>query len=359
MLFFDKNCCPSCGESVLEHIEKQEFSSSKLLREDEKQLLDSQTDIFIETPSLKHFLKYYKTGDYIKALFGNKPPSNPRREEIIEAIDLFEMEHFDKSQEWSVPIARIKEDMMAREQDNAPLTEIPKAIEMPPIDRIKRDKAIHLLLEADRLNRGGYLEECIHLCGESLKIDPYLKEAYQMRAFAYLLLDNWKDYLDNVVQDCTSIIAMDPQNYQAYNDRGRAYVRKMMPEKAIDDYSKSLQIDPAYTIAALNKMSAEISLNRFQDAVSTYGHWRKDIVTPDYMLIASSLVCIALALDGRDYRRYMAPLKNISVRFKYLDTWNPYSIDQHIQKLTSDQFYPERVLEAKGIQELFKEHMIS
>ncbi len=217
-------------------------------------------------------------------------------------------------------------------------------------------KAEAILAEAERLEDNGKLESAIEMCTRAIEAAPSFAKAYQKRAWICLLVPNYQQYLDQVIQDCTKVIDIDPDNALAYNDRGRAYIRKGDMENAIFNYGKAIELEPCLTIAALNKISAEIILGRYKDAVGTYGEWRRDVVSPKQMVIASSLICIALALDGKSYEEYTAPLLDRRIRLKYLHDWNYSGTDRCLDALEKEGYFPDRFAKAKEIQDLFKGH---
>lgn len=308
----------------------------------------------VRVPSLSEFLRFYEARDYYRAIC---VPRNATPEEIRDAIDRFEMDHSDKSSEWGIPMAKIKEGLLKpgraiqQNQENEKQKEKIKAVDLQ-----SWKKAEAMLVEAERLEDNGKLERAIEMCARAMEVAPSLAKAYKKRAWICLLLPNYEQYLDQVIQDCTKVIDIEPDDAFAYNDRGRAYIRKGDLESAIFNYGKALELEPSLTIAALNKISAEIILGRYKDAVGTYGEWRRDVISPEQMVIASSLICIALALDGKSYEDYTAPLLDRKVRLKYLHIWNYTGTDRYLAKIEKEDYFSDRVSKAKEIQNLFKEH---
>ncbi|GFO96092.1 TPR domain-containing protein [groundwater metagenome] len=349
-LFFkrEQQICPICKKTTIVEMDEQiRPSSSNITMSEEKQVV-------VKVPSLSEFLKFYKAKDYSKAI-GASPNSTP--EEIRDAIDRFEMEHLDESGKWSIPMAKMKEALLKpnTKSSTEPRDEKQKE-KKKAVDLQYWKKAEAILSEAKLLEDSGKLEGAIEMCTRAIEVAPSFANAYKKRAWICLLLPNYQQYLDQVIQDCTKVIEIEPDNALAYNDRGRAYIRKGDLENAIFNYGKALTLEPSLTIAALNKISAEIILGRYKDAVGTYGEWRRDVVSPKQMVIASSLICIALALDGKSYEDYTAPLLDRKIRIKYLHDWNYTGTDRYLAKIDKEGYFSDRVIKAKEIQDSFKEH---
>ncbi len=359
-LFFkrEQQICPICKKTTIVEIEEHKGATEaeKVLKKQNPK----DTNVAEQArmvPSVSEFLRFYNDGNYIKAIFGNNPPSNPTFEQIRDAIEVFEMEHLDESSKWSIPMAKMKEALLKpnAKSSTEPRDEKQKE-KKKAVDLQSWKKAEAMLLEAEQLEDNGKLESAIEVCTRAIEVAPYFANAYKKRAWICLLLPNYQQYLDQVIQDCTKVIEIEPDNALAYNDRGRAYIRKGDLENAIFNYGKALGLEPSLTIAALNKISAEIILGRYKDAVGTYGEWRRDVVSPKQMVIASSLICIALALDGKSYEDYTAPLLDRKIRIKYLHDWNYTGTDRYLAKIDKEGYFSDRVIKAKEIQDSFKEH---
>ncbi len=302
-------------------------------------------------PSLEHFIKYYNKGDYFKALNLGEDTS---LDEIAERIEEFEMEHFEFSDEYSIPMARLKSELLVQTSQPAPEHIIAPSRNISFANRLI---AQSLYSQACLLLHGENLDGSLNLLNQALDRDPDLTHAYSLRASILLIVPDYPIYLDQVISDCNRVIELESGDANAYNDRGRAYMRKGNPIKAIEDYEMALNIQPSMVIASLNKMSAEITLNRFEDVVGTYGALLKNDLSPRNILIASSLVSIALALDGKPYKKYMAPLLDPERKLKYLVDWNPQAIDDYLEDLAYPVNDDERIANALEIQKLFKENL--
>ncbi len=65
---------------------------------------------------------------------------------------------------------------------------------------------------------------------------------------------NLKEY-DKAIENYTSTIQLDPNNKLAYYNRGLAWSTKDY-DKAIEDYSKTIQLDPDYKLAYYSRAYA-------------------------------------------------------------------------------------------------------
>lgn len=61
-----------------------------------------------------------------------------------------------------------------------------------------------------------------------------------------LTLFNAKQYKEAIVE-YTKVIQLDPKHYLAYEDRGMCYAFTMQDEKAIEDYTKAIEIHPTWS----------------------------------------------------------------------------------------------------------------
>lgn len=276
------------------------------------------------------------------------------QEEIRDAIDQFEIDHLDRSCEWSIQMAKIKEFLFNRNLGFEQGKINKKRKETIRIDYQTMKKAKAILSEAERFENNGKLKEALEMCNKALEVVPSFIDAHRKRAWICLLLPDYEKYLDQVICDCSKVIEMEPDNALAFNDRGRAYLRRGDLDKAIADYREALELAPFLAMAALNKISAEIIQGKYKDAVGTYGNWQRDFATNKEMVIASSLICIALALDGKIYLKYTAPLMEQKVKLKYLHDWNYSGTDRYLTKLENGGIFLDRVAKAKEIQEIFK-----
>jgi tetratricopeptide (TPR) repeat protein len=202
----------------------------------------------------------------------------------------------------------------------------------------------------------GDIEKAYELSDMAVKDMPGLADAYARREWMALQMDDYRERLDQVIEDCGRVLEQQPDNAYVLNDLGRAYDRKNDREKARAIYRRVLEIEPSMTIAALNLMSLEVRSKRFAEARDIYAAWEGRIQSPAYALISSYLQCTALALDGKEYMQYYAPLLDDRIAIGSTATWNNDNIDSFIRSLEDEGYYPERLKVAKRHRELFKEH---
>jgi tetratricopeptide (TPR) repeat protein len=299
-------------------------------------------------PTLQHFLHWYNKGEYNKAL-GIPPGSS--KDIVRKAIDDFQMEHIASAPEWSIPIANIREQILNKVAPIKPQQTGPKTV-----DKRSWKTVLPYLEEADKLESQKNYSEAMNWCTKAIESSPTCYLAYQKRAWIGLLSPDFKRLLDQIIDDCTTSIEYDPHNYQTYNDRGRAYARKGDLEMASNNYHRALEFNPSYVIAALNAMEADICLGKYQLVVGTFGSFRRDVASSKDLIVAHSLACIALALDGKEYRDKLAPLHDKSIRVRNLVDWCTVEIDHNLENLERQGYNPDRLKKAKEIHLLFRNH---
>ena len=126
---------------------------------------------------------------------------------------------------------------------------------------------------------------------------------------------------------------------------------------ASKDYHRTLEFNPGNVIAALNAMEADICLGNYQLAIGTFGAFKRDVATSKDLIIAHWLVCIALALEGKDYKNQLVPLRDRSIRVRNLVDWCTDEIDHNLENLEHRGYTPDRVQKAKEIHRLFRNHL--
>lgn len=305
-------------------------------------------------PSVEEFLKYYNKGDYYKAIgvFRNAGP-----QEIRDAIDMFEVEHADRPSEWGIPLSKIREALLKVGKEETNEREKKEAIR---IDHSQRRNAEFIMAEADRLFDLGQLDKALKKCDEAINIDPHLGRAYSKRGHIHRVIayapESAKSHIELAIKDYDKAIEIEPESGELYMSRGACYAQKGEIERSIPNYGRALGLNPSNTFAALGKLEAEICLGRYNDAVGTYGAWRRDATSPKDQVIGSSLICIALALQGKPYEEYITPLYDHTVKLSENHDWCIVEIDRHLAELEKQGFASDRVTRAKKIQALFKGH---
>jgi lipoprotein NlpI len=90
--------------------------------------------------------------------------------------------------------------------------------------------------------------------------------AYNNRGIGY---DEKRDY-NRAIQDFSQAIRLDPSYAIAYNNRGNAYRDKQDYDSAIRDYSQAIRLDPSYVIAFNNRGNAYRYKQDFDSAIRDY-----------------------------------------------------------------------------------------
>ncbi len=221
-----------------------------------------------------------------------------------------------------------------------------------------------LLLEAEAYLSNGNFEKSLEKCNEAITIAPISAKAYILRGTIYKAFQEPDNYLDLAIQDYTKAIELDPQNSLAFNKRGDCYAYKdrgnldeVILDKALSDYQASIRLDPNNITAILSKTEIEIWLGRYSDARNTYRNNRlhQTVMSPQYRLMASWLMCLALSLDGMPYEDYLYPLKDDLVIISRED-YNPEDIEPYLSKLKKSNIPTDYLNNALKIHDLFLKH---
>ena len=79
-----------------------------------------------------------------------------------------------------------------------------------------------------------------------------------------------KGEFDKAIEDCTEAIQIDPQNASAYNNRASAWNKKGEFDKAINDCTEAIRIDPEKAYAYKNRGNAWAKKGEFDKAIKDY-----------------------------------------------------------------------------------------
>ena len=90
--------------------------------------------------------------------------------------------------------------------------------------------------------------------------------AYNHRGVAY----HAKGDYDRAINDYTQAIALDPNYAVAYNNRGLAYTSNDNNDRAINDYTQAIMLDPRYAQAYTNRGVAYHAKGDYDRAISDY-----------------------------------------------------------------------------------------
>jgi tetratricopeptide (TPR) repeat protein len=75
---------------------------------------------------------------------------------------------------------------------------------------------------------------------------------------------------DRAIEDFSEAIRLDPEVKQFYNNRGVAWDDKAHYEEAIDDYDRAIELDPRYSLAFNNRGNAWSALADYSRAIADY-----------------------------------------------------------------------------------------
>jgi tetratricopeptide (TPR) repeat protein len=184
--------------------------------------------------------------------------------------------------------------------------------------------------------------------------DSLLIKAYMKRGLIYRMLGN----LNMAIKDYIIATIYHSHNDAAYMAWGACLAQKGDLEKAIPKYGMSILLNPRNNMAILGKMETEICIGKYSDAISTYEILKESEITPQEKVISTFLLCLSLALEGKPYEDYIAPLLNLEVKLSEKHDWCNVEIDRHLTELKKTVFDTNRVTKAKELQALFKNHFI-
>ena len=350
-LFFSKEkvSCPKCGGANF-----KPDSDNFIIQ---KQSIDENISIKPDIPRVEDFLRFFEKKQYYKAI---GLPETASAAEINSRIDLFELEYYERSNEWAIQLSTIKEAIL-QNKDEANQQQIINSqnISQKKVviqDPIAMRKSMEILAQAKKFEKQGKLQDAIDLYTKSISVNPTNVWAYQWRAWNCLLLPDYQPYLQQIIEDCTKVIELEPHDTFAYNNRGRAHARKGELELASKDYHAAIRLDPSLTIAALNGMEVDICCGEYKDAIATHGAWRPDIVNDKEQLIIESLLGIALAFDGKDSGKYQSALNNKKIKIQNKAEWNTDVIDKYLLRLEKENGDIKRLKKAQEIQQVFRSH---
>ena len=76
---------------------------------------------------------------------------------------------------------------------------------------------------------------------------------------------------ERAIEDFSKAIALNPNFAEAYNNRGLAYAELNKYEQAIGDYDRAIELNPALAAAYINRGNAHTNLNKHERAIKDYG----------------------------------------------------------------------------------------
>ena len=122
----------------------------------------------------------------------------------------------------------------------------------------------------------GDYKQAIEDLNRAIEIKPSYADAYNNRGIAYKGLGNYKQ----AIEDLNRAIEIKPSYAQAYYNRGNAYSGLGNYRQAIEDYSRVIEIKPSYADAYNNRGNAYSGLGNYRQAIEDYG--RAIEIKPSY-----------------------------------------------------------------------------
>ncbi len=310
----------------------------------------------VRVPTIEEFLGAYSKNDYYAAI-GVSPQES--RAGIVEAIDRFEMEHMAEAQRWSIPMANLVQRLLG---DTNEVKEEKPADERPADECDAGTRLVVMLMYMDAY---GHYDKCdykgaLEVINEAIRLHPGFALGYSLRADIYRRMGEdggGLKYIEMALEEYEKAGALNsrmPGIHVAIGlclvDLGGSENRK----KACEEYRKALEIHPGDAVIVLDMMEVELCDGRYMDVLATYGEFLSTIKgRADNEIIASSMVCIALALDGRPYDQYLAPLVSNGVVHPF---WSTFPVDNYLTGLGKD-VPGDRREQALKLQGLFKERI--
>ena len=139
--------------------------------------------------------------------------------------------------------------------------------------------------------------------------------AFSNRGIAY---SEKKDY-NRAIQDFSQAIRLDPTNAIVFNNRGNAYRDKQDHDSAILDYSQAIRLDPSYVVAFNNRGNAYRNKQDYDKAIQDYSQAIR--LNPNYALAYNNRGYTHF--DKKDYERAIQDF-NLAIRLdpKYTVAYN-------------------------------------
>ena len=139
---------------------------------------------------------------------------------------------------------------------------------MPAQDKLPKNEAIQEHIDKGiQFGNSGNFEKAISEFKQVLKLDPKNIHAYNNMGVAYFRLGD----IDGVISSYTKAIDLGIADANMYFFRGLMYGKyKQDDAKAIKDYSKAIELEPRYSRAYLNRALAYSSLKMPDKAIVDY-----------------------------------------------------------------------------------------
>jgi tetratricopeptide (TPR) repeat protein len=113
---------------------------------------------------------------------------------------------------------------------------------------IGQKSASELLKQAVICSEAGSLEAAIELCNQAIFLSPKYELAFFQRAIAHELIGNF----NRAIEDYSTTIQLNSNNIQAHLNRGILYKKQKKTWAAFRDFNAARSIDAVYTISFLS-----------------------------------------------------------------------------------------------------------
>jgi len=135
------------------------------------------------------------------------------------------------------------------------------------------------VLLSSTLSEQGKFEEAVNnynrMISQQFKYVKY-EIVYNNRGNAYSKLGN----RERAIEDYSEAIRLQPDYAEAYYNRGTVYIESGQYQKAVRDYTEAIRIKPDYTQAYFNRGMAYSRIGRYQAAIGNYTEAIR--LKPDY-----------------------------------------------------------------------------
>lgn len=165
-------------------------------------------------------------------------------------------------------------------------------------------------------------------CFSGLTVIQYGTAALRDKSFDHYLqgvVYYYKGDHDRAISDFTKSIEINPKFVMAYNNRGWAHLKKGEHDLAISDFNKSIEIKPRYAKAYYNRGIAYNAKGQYDRSISDYT--KAVEINPRYAMAYNNLAWLLATCPDAKYRDGRKAIEN-ATRACELSQWaNPDYLD--------------------------------